>query len=257
MSGDRRLVLLVANSLSAVLRVVPPTLVKKLVSYTAILRSRSLPPEEGLKLLFGIEAAIYPPEGTLAVAYGGGIHTKHRHMKYHDFFVNRVEPGEYVLDVGCGIGAVAFDLADRAGAKVVGIDLDAENIIIARSRFAHPSVEYVVGDAMKELPSEKYDVVILSNVLEHLPSRSKFLRKLCVRAQPNRMLIRVPSFERDWRVPLKQELGIEWRLDPTREIEYTQEIFSDEIAEAGLNISYLEIRWGEIWAEVRKGNGSG
>ncbi len=25
-----------------------------------------------------------------AVAYGGGIHPKHRHMRYHDFFVNRI-----------------------------------------------------------------------------------------------------------------------------------------------------------------------
>lgn len=254
MSANCRLVLMAANSLSAILSIIPPTLVKKLVSYTAILRSRSLPPEEGLRLLFGIEAAIYPTEGTLAVAYGGGVHTKHRHMNYHDFFVNRVKPGERVLDVGCGIGAVAFDLADRAGAKVVGIDLDAENIIIARSRFAHPSVEYVVGDAIKELPSEKYDIVILSNVLEHLPGRPKFLHRLNESAQPKKLLIRVPLFERDWRVPLKQELGIEWRLDPTHEIEYTQESFADEMAEASLDIRYQEVRWGEIWAEVRSGD---
>ena len=68
--------------------------------------------------------------------------------------------------------------------------------------------------------------------------------------RPAHILIRVPLFERDWRVPLKQELGVEWRLDPTHEIEYTIESFAEEIAEAGLTVSLQEIRWGEIWAEV-------
>jgi len=100
------------------------------------------------------------------------------------------------------------------------------------------------------LPDEKFDVVILSNVLEHLPGRPLFLRCLYETFQPERFLIRVPLFERDWRVPLKKELGVEWRLDRTHEIEYTQESFEAEIEEAGLVIAHLEVRWGEIWAEV-------
>jgi len=65
------------------------------------------------------------------------------------------------------------------------------------------------------------------------------------------MLIRVPLFERDWRVPLKRELGVEWRLDSTHMTEYTLESFAEEIAGAGLSIIHQEVRWGEIWAEVR------
>ena len=53
-----------------------------------------------------------------------------------------------------------------------------------------------------------------------------------------------------WRVPLKEELGIDYRLDPTHRIEYTVEGFAEEIETAGLKIAYQEIRWGEIWAEV-------
>ena len=33
-----------------------------------------------------------------AIAYDGGVHAKHRLMRYHDFFVERVEVGERVLD---------------------------------------------------------------------------------------------------------------------------------------------------------------
>ena len=30
----------------------------------------------------------------LAIEYDGGVHVKHRLMKYHDFFVERISPGE-------------------------------------------------------------------------------------------------------------------------------------------------------------------
>lgn len=59
-----------------------------------------------------------------------------------------------MLDIGCGIGAVAFDIADKAGAQVMGIDFSETNIMQARSLYAHPHVEYRLGDALKELPGE-------------------------------------------------------------------------------------------------------
>jgi 2-polyprenyl-3-methyl-5-hydroxy-6-metoxy-1,4-benzoquinol methylase len=149
------------------------------------------------------------------------------------------------------LGAVAYDVAERAGAHVVGIDINAKSIAKARADYAHPRVEYREGDVLHLLPERPCDVVILSNVLEHLPDRPQFLQKVQQHLHPSRFLIRVPLFERDWRVPLKKELGVEYRLDPTHEIEYTQEIFAAEMEEAGLTMTYQEIRWGEIWAECQ------
>jgi hypothetical protein len=99
-------------------------------------------------------------------------------------------------------------------------------------------------------PEGPFDVVVLSNILEHLPERVHFLKEVLESASVSRMLIRVPLFERDWRVPLKQELGVEWRLDPSHETEYTPESFTEEMGAAGLRIAHQEVRWGEIWAEV-------
>lgn len=210
----------------------------------------ALPPDKVLRVLFLIDQWLYYFQGELAVAYGGGIHPKHRHMRYHDFFVARTSPNERVLDIGCGIGAVAYDVAQKANADVLAIDLDPEKIAQAQQRYPHARIEYVVGDVLQAIPNRSFDVVILSNVLEHLPERAAFLRKVQQVASPSRFLIRVPLFERDWRVPLKQELGVEWRLDPTHETEYTLESFADEMAAAKLRINYQEVRWGEIWAEM-------
>jgi len=212
-------------------------------------RMQGKTPAEALKVLFTLDARLYTEQGLLAVAHDGGIHTKHRHMKYHDFFTGRITKDDRVMDIGCGIGAVAYDVS-KVAAQVIGMDFNADSITTARERYQNPNLTFRVGDALETLPDERFSVVILSNVLEHLPNRSQFLRRVQNTLKPKRILIRVPVFERDWRVPLKKELGVEWRLDLTHETEYTLETFAEEMRAANLQIDHLEVRWGEIWSEV-------
>ena len=39
--------------------------------------------------LFDLDNRLYHAEGDLSVAYGGGLHSKHRHIRYYDFFSAR------------------------------------------------------------------------------------------------------------------------------------------------------------------------
>ncbi len=183
------------------------------------------------------------------IRYEGGIHPKHRLTAYHRFFVERIAPGARVLDVGCGYGAVAASLAE-AGAIVTGVDIDAESLRAARERFVHANLRFVAGDATRELPDERFGVIVLSNVLEHLEHRVVFLRKLADTFGPCRFLIRLPMINRDWLVPLKQELGVPFYSDPGHYTEYTEATFRAEMAAAGLAVGHVQIQWGEIWAEV-------
>lgn len=196
--------------LSNLLNQLPTQELKNLIIQLAKERVQQLQAKDGLRFLFELDATLYPLKGKLATDYGNGVHTKHRHTKYHDFFVKRIQPEEQVLDIGCGYGSLAYDIAAKAKAHVVGIDLNPQNIEKARQKFGHPNIEYYVGDALgKDLPEKTFDVVVLSNVLEHLPERSEFLKKVQATIQPKRILIRVPLFERDWQVPLKKELAVE------------------------------------------------
>jgi glycosyltransferase involved in cell wall biosynthesis/2-polyprenyl-3-methyl-5-hydroxy-6-metoxy-1,4-benzoquinol methylase len=211
----------------------------------------SLPPEDSLRFLFDVENKLYQLEGQEAIRYGNGIHTKHKHIQYHDFFVKNISVGTKVLDVGCGNGALACDVADRVSkVTVFGIDIVDANIDTARKRFSRDNIRYVCGDALKDLPDEEFDIIMLSNVLEHIENRVDFLITLQSRYRPRKFLLRVPIFERDWRVPLKKELGMDYRLDKTHYIEYWQEEFFNEITQANLKITHHEVKWGEIWAEA-------
>ncbi len=85
-----------------------------------------------------------------------------------------VQPGERVLEVGCGTGSLALAAARRAGAsgKVYGIDPDPVMINVARKKAtqARLDVTFEVG-LIEKLPfdASEFDVVLSSLMLHHLP----------------------------------------------------------------------------------------
>ncbi len=185
-----------------------------------------------------------------AIAYDEGVHAKHRLTRYHDFFVERIRSGERVLDVGCGKGELAHDIAERAGATVVAIDASPWMLEVARKRFAHPRVTYVQADAVEYTPEQPVDVAILSNVLEHIAPRVDLLRALRERAGARRLLLRVPVLDRDWTVPLRRELGLPHFSDPEHKVEYDPQLLREELADAGWEMDEPLLVWGEIWTEA-------
>lgn len=210
-----------------------------------------------LRALLRIEADLQLRIDGAAIAYDGGVHPKHRLTGYHDFFADRIRPGERVLDVGCGIGALAHDLAARSGARVTGIDVDPGRLRFARERYRHELLDFVEADALDYRPAERFDVVVLSNVLEHLGPRVELLRRLATATGASRFLIRVPLLTRHWHVPLRRELGLPHLSDATHELEYEPATLEAELAKAGLAVAELRVEWGEIWAVAQPAGDSG
>ena len=96
--------------------------------------------------------------------------------------------------------------------------------------------------------SEQYDIIILSNIIEHIEARVDFIKYLIRNCSPKKILFRVPDFKRSWYLPLKKELGINYFSDAEHFIEPTYEEFEDEMNKAGLNIGTTKFIWGEIWS---------
>lgn len=89
-----------------------------------------------------------------------------------------VQPGDAVLDVGCGTGDLAFVLAQRVGTSgaVFGIDASPEMIARAqhKARRRRPSADFQVALA-QALPfaEQHFDHVVSSLAYHHLPGDAK------------------------------------------------------------------------------------
>jgi SAM-dependent methyltransferase len=184
-----------------------------------------------------------------ALAFGKGEHPKHYLTGYHEFFIDNIIAGERVLDIGCGYGAVARNIALRyPSSKVVGIDNDKTRLNQARKSINPENLTFIYGDVTNNLMMGSWDVVVLSNVLEHIDDRINFLKLIASATNAHKILIRVPCFERDWQVPLRAELKINYYTDNDHKIEHKVQEFENEIFKSNLQITEITTKWAEIWA---------
>jgi ubiquinone/menaquinone biosynthesis C-methylase UbiE len=72
-----------------------------------------------------------------------------------------------VLDVGCGTGILAYDLA-RHVESVLAIDISEPMLVIARTKRSAPNIEYYRADANHLLLTEKFDAIVSHTTFHHL-----------------------------------------------------------------------------------------
>jgi ubiquinone/menaquinone biosynthesis C-methylase UbiE len=106
----------------------------------------------------------------------------------HELVIDRLDPqpGERLLDLACGTGAVAERAAER-GAEVTGVDLAPALIETARERAAERglAVEYRVGDAEHlDLPDGSFDLVASACGVMFTPDHSASAREVARVTRP-------------------------------------------------------------------------
>lgn len=85
------------------------------------------------------------------------------------------------LDIGCGVGTIDFYIL-KLGKEVVGIDISKNGISVAKKNAFNlgfsKRLKFQILDFSKELPNGKFDVIICSEVLEHLKNDTLAVKKI-------------------------------------------------------------------------------
>ncbi len=98
-------------------------------------------------------------------------------------------PHDRVLDLGCGDGCLLAELSRETTATLEGADISAPAIEIARRNV--PGAAFHVLNLDQGIPGGRHDVVILSEVLEHIEDDEAVLRQVAPAAR--HVIVSVPG----------------------------------------------------------------
>lgn len=94
------------------------------------------------------------------------------------------------LDVGCGVGTAAREIAATSELSVTGIDVDPEQIEIAKSGAVRPNLHYKVMDAANlKFADGTFDIVASRMATHHIPNWKQALSEMARVLRPGGYLI--------------------------------------------------------------------
>ena len=144
-------------------------------------------------------------------------------------------PGRQVLDVGCGGGILAESMA-RRGARVLGIDLAAKPLGVARlhaleAGVVHLEYREVATEALAEEMPGRFDIVTCMEMLEHVPDPAAVVAACAKLAKPDGWVF-FSTLNRNPKAFLFAIVGAEYvlRLLPRGTHEYAKFIRPSELA---------------------------
>jgi SAM-dependent methyltransferase len=100
------------------------------------------------------------------------------------------------MDIGCGVGS-NLSLLKAIGLKAMGCDRSFDNLLLAKNKFFLP---FINGD-LENLPirSSSVELVIATDVLEHLQDDIAGVRELCrILRRNGHLIVTVPAFQSLW-----------------------------------------------------------
>ena len=100
--------------------------------------------------------------------------------------VKKLEGVRSVCDLGCGNGHITGRLA-KLGFRVVGVDASASGIAVARR--AYPNVEFVEALIDRGLSLGQFDLVVSSDVIEHMYRPSDLLEAASALLKPRGQIL--------------------------------------------------------------------
>jgi ubiquinone/menaquinone biosynthesis C-methylase UbiE len=104
--------------------------------------------------------------------WGDSLSTRVRARRRRDYMVSKagITSASRVLEIGCGTGSNAYQLASSTGADVIGVDICESFVEQARAKYQLPNLRYQKADfnSADDLANEQFDCVVGNGILHHL-----------------------------------------------------------------------------------------
>jgi methionine biosynthesis protein MetW len=156
-----------------------------------------------------------------------------------------VQPGERVLDLGCGDGALLRLLIDTRGARGYGVEIDAQGVL-ASIRNGINVVQSDIDQGLADFKNDAFEHVVLSRTLQTVKhTEATLLEMLRVGREA---VVSVPNFGYwknrqavlNGRMPVSEDLPYEWYDTPNVRF-FTLNDFEDLCSKLGIVIKSREV----------------
>lgn len=135
-------------------------------------------------------------------------------MKNNDLIYNEIInkiidlfKGNEVLEIGCGTGQFSISLS-KVSSSYIATDYSINMINEFKNNYNGDSIEFMVEDITNlSFPDNKFDIVLIPNVLHVLKDYNKALEEAFRVLKPNGILI-APTFIYDKKMPFYREVII-------------------------------------------------
>ena len=89
-----------------------------------------------------------------------------------------LKEGDKILDFGCGTGIGSFILQKGESVRITGIDIDKALIDFAKRIYNPSNINFIQKDVIASGLEETYDLIVVSEVLEHIENWERVLEIL-------------------------------------------------------------------------------
>ncbi len=150
--------------------------------------------------------------------------------------------GENVLDIGCGDCSSLLEIENQ-GANSFGIEAD-ENVLSISKKL---NLKVHIGSIEDNpFPGKSFDLIIMNQVIEHLPEPDKSLEIIKKRLSPGgRLLMNFPNKDSIWQ-RLTRTKWINWHI-PYHLHHFNKRSFENMITKCGFEIIKSETITPNIW----------
>lgn len=158
--------------------------------HDAFLLEQELPVYGGMTRSFLQNLGATSPSESVADGPHGPTSIFHQHRLDYDRIVELIEPGTSVLDLGCGSGGLLARLKERGGRRLLGVELDQDQILNSITR-GLDVVQADLNESLSGFGAGQFDYVVLSRTLQTVTNVESLLTEMlrigrtCIVSIPN------------------------------------------------------------------------